>query len=1044
MTIQSEDLRELFTQAERLIESRNFDEAETLLVDAGPAGVASQDEGRWHALLGLAYFHQERYDESAAQYRLATQANPDHTEWAHALMLSEANVAAQAQLAVPPVFYHERDVLLGPPEIPTLPVPPPPPKPTFFRDFRFIVGHGLGKLSGGVFTWATDTFGKRYRGEVWTNWYRKRLYLGILTLAYMREKLNKDNLLSPYPEGVNVAFQPDNLTVPTGAAHYRTADGSWNNLKNPKEGAAGTRFPRNVHSSVIKPANDEELLSPNPREVSRKLLTRDGDMKEVPFLNMLAAAWIQFQNHDWISHGENLSRELIEIPLAEDDPARQNFKQTNMFIGRTQPDPTRQEWGEPSAASFVNEVTHWWDGSQIYGSDQATQDRLRSGVGGKLRVTEDGTLPLDDRGVEETGFTRNWWVGLSMFHNLFVLEHNSICDELAKRYPDWNDGRLFNVARLINAAVMAKIHSIEWTPAILPNPGLHMGLNMNWYGGLTYTFVAPKDRKTVATYNVANPELGGLVGNDIDKHGAAFGLTEEFVEIYRLHSLLPEKLRLQTAGLGQAVDEVPFAATRQAGSAKVVQEHGMANLLYSFGNQNPGQLTLNNYPRFMQELSMPGNPLFDLGAVDILRARERGIPRYNEFRRQLGLNPIQHVSDLTDDADAIARITELYDDVEDIDLMVGTLAEGTRPTGFGFGETMFQIFILNASRRLQADRFYTDMYNADVYTQEGLDWVDAASLKSVLLRHYPELESTGLGNITNAFEPWDETEVLDPLRHPLRAYYRELKDDPWRGDAGKTPAVAPSPVANTGGTGGSVDPVASSGGMRAKVAGMLHLAQAAMHTLMPRKMLRAIGVFFKRLLARFWQQRDPAPTLEELKVLQYENTMNPADNIQQAMNLVIPLKDPSPVGRAKLVQMLAGHADEVVAGLHNTGIVHFARFTIVGDNLLMFSIFDGDFANYIRDFIYNIGSFFDDLMLHTIDGAPTPVEDNPDDFVDWVKRVDAWQLSEDITAVSDDLDDLGRQLTLTMDRVDNVQVFVYRASPNSTIADVRKNLKVGW
>ena len=50
---------------------------------------------------------------------------------------------------------------------------------------------------------------------------------------------------------------------------------------------------------------------------------------------------------------------------------------------------------------------------------------------------------------------------------------------------------------------------------------------------------------------------------------------------------------------------------------------------------------LNNFPRFMQELSIPGNPVFDMGAVDIVRARERGVPRYNEFRRQLGLNPIR-------------------------------------------------------------------------------------------------------------------------------------------------------------------------------------------------------------------------------------------------------------------------------------------------------------------------------------------------------------------------------------------------------------------
>ena len=54
---------------------------------------------------------------------------------------------------------------------------------------------------------------------------------------------------------------------------------------------------------------------------------------------------------------------------------------------------------------------------------------------------------------------------------------------------------------------------------------------------------------------------------------------------------------------------------------------------------------------------------------------------------------------------------------------------------------MFQIFILNASRRLQADRFYTDDYREEVYTKEGMAWVDASSFKNVILRHHPELAS---------------------------------------------------------------------------------------------------------------------------------------------------------------------------------------------------------------------------------------------------------------------------------------------------------------
>ena len=169
--------------------------------------------------------------------------------------------------------------------------------------------------------------------------------------------------------------------------HFRTADGSWNNLADPKEGAAGTRFHRNVEDLAVRPETGDTLMTPNPRELSRLFLTRDGEMKEVPFVNLLAASWINFENHDWVHHGESLSNSVHEIPLAEDDPARKRYWQSKMFVGKTQSDPTRSAAGEEKTpGTFINEVTHWWDGSQIYGSDQETVDRLRTGVDGKLRL----------------------------------------------------------------------------------------------------------------------------------------------------------------------------------------------------------------------------------------------------------------------------------------------------------------------------------------------------------------------------------------------------------------------------------------------------------------------------------------------------------------------------------------------------------------------------------------------------------------------------------------------------------------------------------
>ena len=165
-----------------------------------------------------------------------------------------------------------------------------------------------------------------------------------------------------------------------------------------------------------------------------------------------------------------------------------------------------------------------------------------------------------------------------------------------------------------------------------------------------------KARKTLSEINIRNTELGGIVGNPVNKHGRAFGLTEEFVEVYRLHSLLPETLQLRRRGQDRHRREgaLPRDAPEWFGRASRSVTRCPTCSTHS-ANSTPGALVLNNFPRFMQELSIPGNPFFDMGTVDIVRARERGVPRYNQFRRQLGLNPIRSFDDLTDDARVSGR-----------------------------------------------------------------------------------------------------------------------------------------------------------------------------------------------------------------------------------------------------------------------------------------------------------------------------------------------------------------------------------------------------
>jgi hypothetical protein len=101
----------------------------------------------------------------------------------------------------------------------------------------------------------------------------------------------------------------------------------------------------------------------------------------------------------------------------------------------------------------------------------------------------------------------------------------------------------------------------------------------------------------------------------------------------------------------------------------------------------------------------------------------------------------------------VEQIRRVYgNDLDSVDLMVGLYAE-PRPTGFGFSDTAFRIFILMASRRLESDRFFTADYSPRVYTQTGLDWVANSDFSSVLLRHAPTLAAV-LRHTGNPFAPW--------------------------------------------------------------------------------------------------------------------------------------------------------------------------------------------------------------------------------------------------------------------------------------------------
>jgi hypothetical protein len=550
--------------------------------------------------------------------------------------------------------------------------------------------------------------------------------------------------------------------------------------------------------------------------------------------------------------------------------------------------------------TFRNNNTAWWDASQIYGYDIPSQTRVKRDphdparllmvpIKGRVSAGDrQGYLPVlsdtdpknpDWVGQEAVAFADNWSIGLSFLHNVFAREHNQFVDEFRRRtaktpdadcglrdpghpdrvirYRDVTPEVLYQVARLVIAAEIAKIHTIEWTTQLLYDEPLYRGMNGNWNGVLTKNGAAshelaqivkrlqesndPRVKNQYFSILASGPGIVGLGSDDKDwrmdgdanlikyvnggpnHFGSPFNFPEEFVSVYRLHPLVPDLIDYRVLGKpNDIVGELPVITTFRGKATDAMHDRGLGNLALSMGRQRLGVLALQNHPRFMQNIRInrleTPTKTIDLAALDIIRDRERGVPRFNEFRRQYGLHQLTSFDDFInrddspadqiDEARLASTLRELYgqhqcdssklitdaqrnddgtpindclghedrstvDNIEDLDTVVGYLAESTRPHGYAISETQFVVFILNASRRLYSDRFFTSSFRPEFYTQLGVDWVNnngpyaqcetfvinghknepVSPLKRVLLRTMPEL-APELAGVADAFDPW--------------------------------------------------------------------------------------------------------------------------------------------------------------------------------------------------------------------------------------------------------------------------------------------------
>ncbi len=231
-------------------------------------------------------------------------------------------------------------------------------------------------------------------------------------------------------------------------------------------------------------------------------------------------------------------------------------------------------------------------------------------------------------------------------------------------------------------------------------------------------------------------------------------------------------------------------------------------------------------------------------------------------------------------------------------------------------------------------------------------------------------------------------------------------------------------------------------------------AEAFVDTLPKRAWFRFLST---HVVVPYWNWHDPKPKLPGGP----RPAVQPSENVQRMMNLIMPLKDPSPIGRAYAALAIAQNVDEIFAGLDNVGTVHNARFLILDGNICMISVYDGDFSNYIRDFIATIGSVFDAVMRQVEGGeALVPTNEHVDAFIDWVHAHDLFQAPDfptDLFALQDaakgnppdatphELRSLPRELILQLCANPNLSLGGgYRAYSGFSAAQVRSKFGVGW
>ncbi len=500
---------------------------------------------------------------------------------------------------------------------------------------------------------------------------------------------------------------PDPSEQPTG--QYRSIDGTGNHTTHFKLGAANTPL---IRSMPIDYGDGVASMAgagrKSPREISNALCA---DSQPGP--NALGASdflwqWGQFIDHDIDLTAAQNPVEPAPISIPAGDPS---FDPTSTGTVTMDFDRSVYHPGTGNDAAFprqqLNQITHFLDASNVYGSDDVRAAALRSNDGtGRLLVSAGDLPPFNTAGLPNAGGTgpelflagdvrANEQVGLTALHTLFVREHNRLAQEIATSDPTLSGEEIYQEARRTVGALIQVITYNEFLPALLGPDALRPYWGYRW-------FVSP-------------------------------AITNEFsTAIYRFgHSALSPTLWRLDATLNPIPEGNLPLRDAFFRPDRLINEGGIEPILRGLASQACAAVDTELVDDVRDFLfGPPGAGGFDLAALNIQRGRDHGLPSYNDGRQAMLLPTRASFAEVSSDPNVQAALASVYVNVGDIDLWVGTLAEDP-VNGGHVGELAFEVITTQFEALRSGDRYW---YEVNLSPAEIAD-VESTTLADIIRRN---------------------------------------------------------------------------------------------------------------------------------------------------------------------------------------------------------------------------------------------------------------------------------------------------------------------